>query len=66
MAKTLYVFSEEILIMGDIVFEGEITPGLLKSLKRDLGKIIDKTEDSILFYVWYYHSYSRRDFFRSK
>ena len=43
------------------VFEGEITPGRLDALKRDLREIIDETEDSILFYVWNTKHYKYRE-----
>ena len=62
VAKVLKTSRRYLLWVQNSVFEGEITPGLLNSLKRDLSKIIDETEDSILFYVWYHYSYSRRDF----
>ncbi len=32
------------------VFEGELTEGKFKRLKRDLERVIDKREDSIIFY----------------
>ena len=62
VAKVLKTSRRYLLRVQNSVFEGEITPGLLNSFKKDLNKIIDDTEDSILFYIWNYQSYSRRDF----
>ena len=62
VAKVLKTSRRYLLRVQNSVFEGEITPGLLNALKRDLDKIIDETEDSVLFYIWNQQSYSRRDF----
>ena len=62
VAKVLKTSRRYLLRVQNSVFEGEITPGLLNALKRDLGKIIDEAEDSVLFYIWNHQSYSRRDF----
>ena len=34
------------------VFEGELSPGSLASLKADLDGLIKPEEDSVLFYTW--------------
>lgn len=34
------------------VFEGEISPGRLASLKADLAGLIEPEYDSVLFYTW--------------
>jgi len=34
------------------VFEGELTPAGLASLKRDLKSVLDLEADSVLFYTW--------------
>ena len=62
VAKVLKTSRRYLLRVQNSVFEGEITPGLLNSLKNDLSTIINEAEDSILFYVWNYRTYSRRDF----
>jgi len=33
------------------VLEGELTPAQFARLKRDVGKVIDEQEDSVLFYT---------------
>lgn len=43
------------------VFEGEMTPGGLKDLKRDLAEVIDPEHDSVIFYVWRVGRYAARD-----
>ena len=43
------------------VFEGEMTPGNLKALKRDLAEIINPEHDSVLFYVWRTDRYAARE-----
>ena len=43
------------------VFEGEMTPGNLKALKRDLAEIINPEHDSVFFYVWRVGRYTSRE-----
>jgi len=43
------------------VFEGEITEGSLKKLKMELGRIIEKQEDSIIIYAFENTRYSNRE-----
>lgn len=43
------------------VFEGEITPGRLKRLKRELSDLIDADEDSVIIYEFGSTRYARRD-----
>ena len=43
------------------VFEGEMTPGDLKALKRDLAEVIDPGHDSVFFYLWRVGRYASRE-----
>ncbi|ACJ75697.1 crispr-associated protein Cas2 [Thermosipho africanus TCF52B] len=43
------------------VFEGEITKGGLKKLKMELGRIIEKKEDSVIIYAFENTRYSNRE-----
>ncbi|MBQ6971872.1 MAG: CRISPR-associated endonuclease Cas2 [Synergistaceae bacterium] len=57
-AKVLKVSRRYRSWVQNSVFEGEITPGKLKLLKRELGKTIDEAEDSVLFYIWHFKNYA--------
>ena len=61
VAKVLKVSRRYLSRVQNSVFEGEITPGRLKALQSELNKIINDTEDSILFYVWHFKNYSQRE-----
>ncbi len=43
------------------VFEGELTPGKLAALKRELNDSLDLSYDSVLFYTWRESKYVRRE-----
>ncbi len=43
------------------VFEGELTPGKLKALKKELKTILDLSYDSVLFYTWSDGKYTSRE-----
>ena len=60
VAKVLKVSRRYLLWIQNSVFEGEITLGRPKSLKGELGKIIDDGEDSILFYIVFQELYLQR------
>lgn len=52
VAKALKVSRRYLRRVQDSVFEGELTPGALSALKRDLAAILDPEYDSVLFYTW--------------
>ena len=60
-AKVLKVSRRYLSWVQNSVFEGDITPGKLSALKGELGKIIDETEDSVLFYTWHFKNYATRE-----
>ena len=62
VGKVLKTSRRYLVRVQNSVFEGEITPGRLNSLKAELSKIINENEDSVLFYIWYSNRYNRRDF----
>ncbi|MGB9792397.1 MAG: CRISPR-associated endonuclease Cas2 [Thermacetogeniaceae bacterium] len=43
------------------VLEGELTEAGFRALRRDLERIIDKDEDSVLFYVLGNEKYAKRE-----
>lgn len=43
------------------VFEGDITPGRLKRLKKELHALIDADEDSVVIYEFGSTRYARRE-----
>ena len=61
-AKVLKVSRRYLSWVQNSVFEGEITPGRLKALQGELSKIINDSEDSILFYSWHFKNYSQREY----
>ena len=61
IAKVLKVSRRYLSWVQNSVFEGEITPGKLNALKGELEKIIDKTEDNILFYIWHFKNYTLKE-----
>ena len=60
-AKVLKVSRRYLSWVQNSVFEGDITPGKLNALKSELTKIINETEDSILFYTWHFKNYALRE-----
>lgn len=62
VAKVLKVSRRYLSWVQNSVFEGDITPGKLNALKDELGRIIDDSEDSILFYIWYFKNYACREY----
>lgn len=61
VAKVLKTSRRYLVWVQESVFEGDMTPGRLKSLKNELNKIINPEEDSVLFYVWKVGHYTFRD-----
>ena len=43
------------------VLEGELTEATFRSLKTELARLIDTSEDSVLFYVMGNEKYARRE-----
>ena len=52
VAKALKVSRRYLRRVQNSVFEGELTPGGLSALKRDLGEVLDPEYDSVFFYTW--------------
>lgn len=61
VAKVLKTSRRYLSWVQNSVFEGDITPGRLKSLKDELGKIIGNDEDSLIFYEWHFKNYAHRE-----
>ncbi|NPV81699.1 MAG: CRISPR-associated endonuclease Cas2 [Firmicutes bacterium] len=61
VAKVLKKTREYLYWVQNSVFEGEITDATLKKLKMELGRIIDKDEDSVIIYKLRTTRYSSRE-----
>lgn len=61
VAKVLKKCRQYLYWVQNSVFEGEITPAKLKKLKDELGKIIDKKEDSVVIYNLRTTKYASRE-----
>ena len=61
-AKVLKVSRRYLSWVQNSVFEGDITHGRLNALKGELSKIIDDSEDCILFYLWHFKNYASREY----
>lgn len=61
VGKALRIARRYMTWVQNSVFEGEMTPGELKSLKREMNDVIDTNGDSVLFYTWSSAKYTSRD-----
>ena len=61
VGKVLKTSRRYLVWVQNSVFEGDMTPGRLNSLKNELNNILDPDEDSVLFYVWKVGHYTYRD-----
>lgn len=61
VAKVLKVSRRYLSWVQNSVFEGDIITGRLNALKGELNKIINDSEDSILFYTWHSKNYACRE-----
>ena len=59
--KVLKICRKYLTWVQNSVFEGEITPGKLERLKRELESIIDRKEDSVIIYTFKTGWYSSRE-----
>ena len=59
--KVLKICRKYLTWVQNSVSEGEITPGKLERLKRELEEIIDPEEDSIIIYIFKTGWYSFRE-----
>ncbi len=61
VAKVLKKCREYLYWVQNSVFEGESTPTRLKQLYKELDKILDKSEDSVIVYRFESTKYSSRE-----
>lgn len=61
VAKVLKVSRKYLYWVQNSVLEGEITDAYFKMLKAELARIINKDEDSIIFYTFRSTKYSERE-----
>lgn len=59
--KVLKISRKYLSWIQNSVFEGEITEAKLFKLKTELNKVIDKREDSIVFYKFRTKLYTERE-----
>jgi CRISPR-associated protein Cas2 len=61
VAKVLKASRKYLSWVQNSVFEGEITNATFEAMKVELGKIIDKEEDSVVFYTFREKAYTGRE-----
>lgn len=61
VAKVLKTARKYLHWVQNSVLEGELTEATFRKLKIELGRIIDRDEDSVLFYVLGSQRYTRRE-----
>ncbi|MBZ4665019.1 CRISPR-associated endonuclease Cas2 [Mahella sp.] len=61
VAKVLKLCRRYLYWVQNSVLEGELTEAGYKKLKYELGKIINKDEDSVIFYTFRSTKYSSRE-----
>lgn len=61
VAKVLKKCRQYLYWVQNSVFEGESTPARLKQLYKELDKILDKSEDSVIVYRFESTKYSSRE-----
>ncbi len=60
VAKALKTCRKYLTWVQNSVFEGELSPALLKKLKIELEKNLLEEEDSIIIYTWRSERYTER------
>ena len=60
VAKALKICRKYLTWVQNSVFEGELSPALLKKLKIELGKNLSEKEDSLMIYTWRSERYTER------
>jgi len=61
VAKMLKTGRKYLNWVQNSVLEGELSPGLFAKLKSDVLKVIDREQDSVIFYTWRTERYSTRE-----
>ena len=62
VAKVLKTCRKYMTWVQNSVFEGDITDGNMKKLQLELGKIIEKEEDSVIIYRLQSKKYYQKEF----
>lgn len=60
VAKALKTCRKYLTWVQNSVFEGELSPALLKKLKIELEKQLSEEEDSLIIYTWRSEQYTER------
>lgn len=61
VAKVLKTCRKYMTWVQNSVFEGDITEGNMQKLKTELNGVIDKTQDSILVYMFQSKKYYKKE-----
>jgi len=61
VAKVLKTGRKYLNWVQNSVLEGELSPGVYAKLKADVLKVIDKEQDSVIFFTWRTERYSNRE-----
>lgn len=61
VAKMLKTGRRYLSWVQNSVLEGQLSPGIFAKLKKDVKKIIEEDEDSVIFYTWRSEQYTTRE-----
>jgi CRISPR-associated protein Cas2 len=61
VAKMLKTGRRYLTWVQNSVLEGQLSPGVFAKLKKDVKKIINEEEDSVIFYTWRSEQYTTRE-----
>ncbi len=62
VGKVLKIARRYLSWVQNSVLEGELTEATYRSLRKDIERVIDKEEDSVLFYIFANEKYTKREF----
>jgi len=61
VAKMLKTGRRYLSWVQNSVLEGQLSPGIFAKLKKEVKKIIEEDEDSVIFYTWRSEQYTTRE-----
>ncbi len=61
VAKMLKTGRRYLTWVQNSVLEGQLSPGVFAKMKKDVKKIINEEEDSVIFYTWRSEQYTTRE-----
>jgi len=61
VGKVLKIARRYLSWVQNSVLEGELTEAKYRSLRKDIERVINKEEDSVLFYIFANEKYTKRE-----